>query len=203
MSWSTIARAAYVLVIAAFSSAIVRSAIVRPPPRKPAVGGARSVPRDTQLVAIFFGSPECSFSSDPLLQRMVREILIALGNQADRRGWRFASVGVAITDDARSGLRLLERIAPFDEVSSGGSWFNEIAIQYFYRQLPGPPGTPQFVVVRRVATGPSSMQPVGRVERDLLLTRRVGMQEIRAFHSVGAQLPQEGGNTVQRAVAVP
>lgn len=141
---------------------------------------------DTEIIAVYIGSPTCAFSTSPSVRRYVGDITAALRNKTDALGWRFSTVGVAVAHSVDDGLEHLRRTGEFDEVSAGDNWSNEMAVRLLFGGHTGPPATPQVIVLRRVTHGPVE----GRVvSEDRVLARKVGLIELETFADRQAPVP--------------
>jgi hypothetical protein len=146
---------------------------------------------DTQLVAVFLGSPDCSFSRSDTARALVANAMVHLRSQATERGWRFLRVGVAIARSPVEGARYLRSAGDFDEIATGNGWENLGAIRYFWNDLPGMPSTPQIVVTRRVIErSVGSMVSSRTVREEQLLARKAGLAELEPFVARRAPLPE-------------
>ena len=104
------------------------------------------LPSDSdETVAVFIVSSGCQACKIEPAASAVRTWLAHL----NARSRRPRLVGVAIDDDARAGLRLLEDFGDFDELSAGSGYLNSMAFQYLWRDTIPFAAVPQLVVFSR------------------------------------------------------
>lgn len=103
----------------------------------------------------------------------------------------FVSLGVAVDPGADAGLRHLEGMGPFDEVTAGRGWANAHALRYVWEEWPGIAGTPQIVLIEREMRvergGPGGVSYAAGPER--LVLRKAGIGEIDRWRRSGAPIP--------------
>ncbi len=127
-------------------------------------------------VLVFIGSSTCGASSDPELHERLERIASFYREQSLRSGGYTTTLGVALDWDTNDGLRFLNKMGAFDEISIGRNWLNSHSVAFVWRDLPGAPTLPQLVVVEReVEVGPSMVE----VGRDSVVARFLGLDEIR------------------------
>lgn len=136
----------------------------------------------SELRLYVFVSERCLASRREELRAAIASIRNRLLAIAGAEGLAVVTVGVSLDGDTREGLRALRRLGPFEEVSAGSGWANEIAFRYILSAFPGPEVIPQVVLVRR--DPPQSNNP-GTSARETLLWRAVGLAEIVRWGSTG------------------
>jgi hypothetical protein len=163
-----------------------RSARVNPQPS--------SLPRPgTQLIAVYVGSSRCGPSNQTDVLSAVRTAIDSLRGLAAREGVGFVTIGVAREHSPREGLRHLEKVTSFDEVTAGQGDLNQASIRLISLDHPGIGATPQLIVLRR------ELAPLGqtidnvRFEEHVLL-RRVGSAQIRRWVDNGVPVPTRSLN---------
>jgi hypothetical protein len=137
------------------------------------------------VVLVFIGSPECPWSTLPSLPGMIRDLKLGIRERAAASDRWFATIGIAQSSDARSGMAFLESFGEFDEVVAGGGWTNVGLLRYVYGNVSGLAATPQVVVVERVARPGDPLEFL----EERLLARYVGIEHIERWLATGAALP--------------
>ncbi len=123
------------------------------------------------MVALVVSST-CGAARDSTLRRLLVGLRTRIRNGLGHEpGERLVYVGVALDQSVESGVNILRRLGPFDEISAGGGWMNQLAIRYLHRDLAGEAATPQILVVRRRLGRSWAAHAVGV---DTLLARVVG-----------------------------
>ena len=133
-----------------------------------------SLSSGTEIVMVFIASSDCVGINDPRLAPALNAIRAGLQRQANHNGNRLVPVGVSLDLDHREGLRLLERLGPFEEVVLGRGWLNSGAIRYIWEDIRGYPGIPQIVVTTRTVVASRTVQ----VYNEELFARKVGVAQI-------------------------
>lgn len=151
-----------------------------------------------QIVLVFFGSSTCRASQGPGLRKLIRTAKASVQAQARENGADFITIGVALDWRADRGIEFLEDFGVFDELSSGRSWSNSLALRYLWGAFPGRGATPQLVVVERKTVTPfidgelkpgASYRPVNYDATDIrILRRRVGVNQIQEWVAAGAKV---------------
>jgi hypothetical protein len=100
-------------------------------------------------VAVLIVSPECSASEAAAVRQGWQSLVAALTDLSASEGVRFHSVGVSIDTRPEWAVAELGRFGKFDEVASGGGWYNTAALSYMVRDIAGLAMVPQVVIVRR------------------------------------------------------
>lgn len=103
----------------------------------------------TELVFVFIASSTCYGISDPDFDGAIRKIRQYLEAEAARSDQTFVSVGVSTDWKLESGIGMLDRFGPFDEISVGRGWLNTGTLAYMWEGLPGRAAVPQIVVLER------------------------------------------------------
>lgn len=163
---------------------------------------AAAEPNDTlsELLIVYIGSTTCSWSNAPELATSFRVIVDSLRQRAAAEGL-FASV-IGVDLDARVGREMqhLAHLGPFDQLSLGGGFANELGLQATWGDFAGPSGTPtpQVIVLRRGLRKVSRRgEPlVLRVDRPDVIARHVGLSEILAWVDGGVILAVPAKETV-------
>ncbi len=139
-----------------------------------------------ELVFILVGSSQCHWSNRPELRKLVRQAKLAIRDGARSRGLGFAAVGVARDVIASKGIEHLATFGDFDEIMAGRGWFNIGVMRYIFHDLPGPAATPQILIVERTVEIRGKQR---LILDERVLTRRVGLVEIREWVESGMVLP--------------
>lgn len=139
-----------------------------------------------ELVLVYIGSPHCAFSAAPEIPGIVRASQRALGSRSRSWGLKFASVGVSPSTLPEAGLRHLQGIAEFDEISAGRGW-DGLASRYLTASPHGGAAiTPQLVVLLRSSTAGRRLQ----APDEALLLRIAGRDAMERWLNAGAQVPR-------------
>lgn len=144
--------------------------------------------QSTEEVAfIFIASSTCAGVQDPGFPRMIDSARALARTTVSDRALTFASAAYVLDWDIAAGQRFLERFLPFDEVSIGRNWLNTGAVEYIWTDIPGEATIPQILILQRSITVTDRNIVVGPSK---LLTRIIGVEEIRAWISAGATVPR-------------
>ena len=193
--------------------AMVMSAVLAPALRAQAPTGdtvrtastARYTPergkhRGRELVAVVIGSSGCPFSTSAPFIQAVDPMLRALQAQADVRGLSFAAIAVAVDAEPDSGFAYFRRVARFDEVIAGRTWFGSGLLFYATPAYVSKQMTPSLVVLERElvdAPRHTTAQPAR------VLVSLVGLDSVLAFARRGARLDAVPDTARPRARSAP
>ncbi len=111
-----------------------------------------------ELELVFLSSSSCGVSNHETLFPAVERAKIALSDFAEAHGMAFRAVGVALDWSAEAGAKHLAKFGTFDEVSSGYSWGNTLALRYVWGDLEARPHTPQLALYWRELRVPTSAE---------------------------------------------
>jgi hypothetical protein len=144
-----------------------------------------------EIVLIYIGSSSCPPSNDPNLFQAIDEIKIELRDRALAMDMGFTTLGISKDWNIESGYRHLSRSGPFDEIMTGRNWIGSGLIHYLWQGLPGVAATPQIVVIRRELRVRDHSVADSRygLDDETLLIRKVGLEEILTWKSLGIPLP--------------
>lgn len=131
---------------------------------------------------ILITSPTCGPSNNRSLPATVERIRVAVRDYAANRRQRFRYVGIVQDEVAFDGLAHLKKFGEFDTVITGPSSANLGINRYVKSVIPGPAATPQLVV--------TELHIGARDTSEKLLTRKVGLSEIKQWQQLGAPLPE-------------
>lgn len=81
-----------------------------------------------ELVLYYFTSSHCAICRNKAVVEAVREARRLIAETAAREGKVFTFVGVSGDYDIRSGVELLEEVAPLDQIAVGRGVFNDVNI---------------------------------------------------------------------------
>lgn len=146
---------------------------------------SRGVSRGRELALVFVGSPSCVWSSSASLRDAISVAKLRLAFYADSIGWSFAAMAAVNANSTETGARYAGRFGAFDELAVGRGWTNIALLRYVYETFPGPPATPQVVIVTRTV----DVEPRRRIRGERVLLRRVGAKAIADWVAQGAPLP--------------
>lgn len=135
-----------------------------------------------QISLIVLVANGCAGSQQPMLERNVTILRELLAKDAERLQVPLISMGVALDRSIQSGLGILARLGPFDEILVGGGWYGEGAARYVWRDLAGEAILPQVLLVRRTVQSDGHAVSIGI---DRLIARAVGNREIARFVEAG------------------
>jgi hypothetical protein len=150
-------------VLAAATLAIAATAFRRPL-REPVV--------THEVIAVYLGTLGTDAQSGII--PAVREMRVALAQQAAVTGRRFISRGVSLEPSVDSGLRHIAMLGSFDEVSVGGNWTNSAVVRYLGANI----GTSRSTSIPQVIL----------LEREI--GRYIGGRDIEEWVRRGAPLPR-------------
>jgi hypothetical protein len=145
-------------------------------------------PGAEEWVLVYLGSSSCFWSSQESTRSLVREIAVAVGEEARTRGLGFSTIGVARDVDPQAGLVHLATIGAFDEVLSGGGASNLGWVRFVYDQHRGEASTPQLLLLRRFRADNGSWADDRREE---VMVRRIGVSRIESWLRESLFVPQE------------
>jgi hypothetical protein len=92
--------------------------------------------------------------------------------------------------DAAAGADYLHEVAPFDEISAGGGWNNELSIRYLFPDnLPAMANVPQLVLVERKLTMTEGRPALSEIEVTVV-QRVMGLRPITDWVSRQVNLRQ-------------
>lgn len=135
-----------------------------------------------EILFVFIGASTCAPSNARSLRASLDKIRLELFRRAGAGGANFATYGIAKDLDIDSGLEHLRQFGRFDEIAVGRGWFNQGLLRYVFDDLPGEAGTPQILVLDRVAVRDADSRTI---ESERVLVRKVGLQEIDDWVSRG------------------
>lgn len=173
--WSIVGAALITLAIPVGYGHDVLKGISRTPPAKARPISYRS---GRQILFVYIGSEDCSFSLQPGFDKTVRGIQALVWQQAKARGLSFSSLGVSAGQSSDRGFNYLSRFGPFDEVISGRGFLNTAAMRYFFEELPGEASFPQILVIQRDLF---ALQPGYTFRNEKILVRAIGLPQIEAW----------------------
>ena len=163
-------------VLAAATLAIGATAFRRPP-RAPVV--------TREVIAVYLGT--IGTDAQSAIIPAIREMRVALGQQAAATGRRFISRGVSLEPSVDGGLRHIAMLGSFDEVSVGGNWTNSAVVRYLGANIGASRSTaiPQVILLEReIRQGDGSLQ----VSAEREMGRYIGIGEIEEWVRRGAPL---------------
>jgi hypothetical protein len=151
----------------------------RPSPKPPVV--------IRQVIAVYLGTEGTDARSG--MVEAVRDMRVALQQQAASGGWSFVSRGVSLEPSVEGGLRHLALLGPFDEVSLGGNWTNSAVVRYIGGDMSDHRRAviPQVVLLEREVREDGKEALVVGPEREL--GRYLGADQISSWVRSGAPLP--------------
>ena len=140
-----------------------------------------------EIVLVFIGSPNCSWSTKDSLKTALRASISDLHSYTIKNNYSYDVIGVSANWDVSSGTDYLTNITKFDEIIVGNNWLNSAGIKYFWGELAGKPSLPQVIVYKRSIRDFESRNM--RIENEELLARKIG-HEIYDWSSDGSPLPK-------------
>jgi len=136
-------------------------------------------------------SSECGFCTEKWARKAIGELRDSLQRVQGKAFAHTSVVGVALDNDVRAGVRYLQNLreagAPFDELSVGGSWLNELITRLVWRDGLATPEVPQVVLVERNVDATSYPRNID-VHRDSMLLRVAGHDDLIAWVNAGTPL---------------
>jgi hypothetical protein len=134
-----------------------------------------------EAVLVYLGSSTCQFSNAddlPSLWARAQELVAASTSGGERR---LTTVGIAKDRVVGDGLRHLEKIGSFDEVSVGRGWANMGVIKYVHSDHRGPAVTPQMLLLHRRIVNENGAVLLAD---EVVLNRWIGIHEIREWSTM-------------------
>lgn len=154
----------------------------------------------SQLMLVYIGSARCGWCKNPALPSYLATIRDSLAVRAVRQKRQLITLGIAVDVVKHEGIDHLNRVADFDQIAAGGSWLNEVMIDYVWSRWGAPSATPQLMVFSRLVVREASSEAVTyRVENQQLLARKVGLYDIEAWVREGVPTPR----LINEVTAVP
>ncbi len=145
-------------------------------------------PQGRQILAVYIGATDCQPCVWPPFKKAVAAMWPLLEAQADSARAGFATLGVAINEDADSGAAMLAPLSQYDEVSLGGYWVNHVADRYIWNDPHGEAAVPQILVIARDINA-SEGKSQWSVSNSRVLLRHVGATAVIAWVAAGAHIP--------------
>ncbi len=137
------------------------------------------------LIAFVVTASNCGWSTLPEGMEAIGSLRTRMKSTHGDSYARVSVVGIALDTDLRAGLRFLADLGAgtpggaFDQISVGGSWLNEQAVRFFWRERVAVAATPQIVVIERpVDTGSYLSDSTIRVRDDTIVANPRGHHEI-------------------------
>jgi hypothetical protein len=129
-----------------------------------------------ELVAILLATSTCAGSQQPDFVSLVKRTKVVLARQAAAKRVRMVTVAAVMDDSIATGMAFINRLGGFDEVAVGGNWLNHLALSLVWRDRPGPPVIPQWIILERnVDTAERSIT----VSSDTIMERIVSVESMR------------------------
>lgn len=157
-----------------------------------ALGPARYAPTYTivpgdEVALVYVGKSSCGFSNVDDLPESLDRARRVLKSRAEDAGLAFTAIGVANDAVPEAGWKHLHRFGRFDQVITGAASVNLGMQRYVLQDFPSISATPQIVIVRRTREAGPGVTP--RVHHEQLLSRLIGISEIRRWAAAGFPLP--------------
>jgi len=138
------------------------------------------------VLAVFFGSASCKAAGRPSFKAAMRRLGKLLQQQAAAQGRGLYFAAVAVDWVPESGFAYLRDFGEFDEVASGGVWWNTIVCQRLFGVRR--PSVPTIVLYERIITPDVDANTmIFGPERELM--RLSGSNVIEAWIARGAPIP--------------
>lgn len=150
------------------------------------------IPNGVERVAIVLGSSWCPACRNDSLPGAIHRLMEQLRIRAEADGRSFATIGAAIDWQREPGIRWLDKVGTFDEITVGRSWVNSAAVRHIWRESQGIPALPQVVLIERTVKPDSNRV---HVTEDRLLDRRHGLGEIQEWERAVRALNERKGET--------
>jgi hypothetical protein len=130
-----------------------------------------------EVLFVVIGSSTCGISASPTSRAALASAWQSIHREAESIGLPFRSIGIAVEHNLASGLRFLNSLGDFDEISVGRAWDNTAAWRYTVSAFGGRAVVPQILVMVR-RTDPQLPRSGESLE---LLDRREGLFEIERW----------------------
>jgi len=140
-----------------------------------------------EISFVYIGSSGCVNANRKGFPEIIKTLKRRVHKKVKNNGRSFSAIGVAVDWKPVDGIEHLRKFGTFDEVMAGRSWMNTGALKYMWEDIPGKPATPQIVIIKRknrIKRGVTY-----QVKKEELLSRKVGIQEIRRWRDRGIPLP--------------
>lgn len=136
--------------------------------------------REYELVLIYIGCSTCGAANKKELPIAYIEIKENLKQKALSEGLGFKTIGISKDFINTEGLVHLSKFDSFDDIMTGNGWSNMGILRYVYTDIPGKAATPQVLVTRRKfgTIVNDDITSYRGIEEEILITRKVGLQNI-------------------------
>jgi len=142
-----------------------------------------SLVNSTYIHFIYIGSSGCGYCNNPNTEEMIKYIKKYFLYIAHSHNLKYLTTGISTDIISRNGIKFLNKTGYYDEIISGGSWFNLGTNNYIWKALPGKAETPQILITLikyHVMGGVENISNINRKEK--VLKRIVGMYNIESFY---------------------
>ena len=137
-----------------------------------------------EIIAIYFGTLGTDEESG--MTAKVPAMKAAIQTQASQKNFDFRSLGVSLEPSVEDGIRDLALLGPFDQVSVGGNWSNEMVLRYLGARTDRKHAMiPQILLLERMV----DMDGVS-VGAERVRARYTGVKEISTWVDGGAAIPR-------------
>jgi len=138
-----------------------------------------------QVLFVFIGSEDCTFSLTPGFAESVRRAERLVEKQVRAQSSAFSSLGISAGPSVEKGIEYLNRFGSFNEVAIGHGQLNSGMMKYIWEELPGEASFPQIVVVERNLV---DLNPGFSFDQERVLVRVVGVPAVEKWIAVNAPI---------------
>ena len=151
-------------------------------------GAAQEDRQSKEIVLVYIGN--LGTNRDSNFRSALRNVEKSLRRQAASTGRTLLTRGISLEVTTDDGLRDLASISHFDEISVGGNWTNQLALQYLGRHIGRTTrtGIPQAILLEREVLYFNSQTRID-VGDEHEITRFVGIKAIMEWSQRGAPVP--------------
>lgn len=97
---------------------------------------------------VYIGASDCGFSNSEDTHKSVISIKKSLRELSDKYNFRLITTGISTDSTAHTGIKYLSKTGPYDEIISGGDFYNTGFFSYVWSR-DGSPQTPQLHILNQ------------------------------------------------------
>lgn len=131
---------------------------------------------------VVIGSSGCVFSNSEESITMIKNIKKKFREIAAHQNKKAVFTGISLDLNPTYGIQYLNKTGPYDEITTGLSWYNSGILRYIWDVFEGEAATPQIIITRSNFNVRSAGEEIGEIEHsEQMLGRFVGINDMRSF----------------------